>query len=458
MFINVFASGTNIQRIAKNAGTKKVNGYLDAAYCELEETDDVVGRYYYMLQFNGLYNALKETELGDNAFTSDNHPKWSAIWEKPTKCKDFITTTFKAMVGMDDHLASLNLSTAADEDINSIMVWTSANNNQLASVKKMVQKALPNYRIIVLSGDEGISNYDAQSMVKNEIKYAKDDGQNGIIIIAKGMGSRSFSVSEIQANVIMYDNGSIDGLSQKTARNLTGGLNWDGEDKEYGHTFSFSYDNNRCENIENLILYEAITLSRSTGISTNNALKKVAMSINSYRIDVNGDPELIKVDEFIQVFTEDENLLKIADVTVDVEGILNSNVYDTLAKIKVGKENNKKKLDNLAPKRTSKNKKDKADNSTQEEKDLKKMETLLNQAVRALNRSATTVYNIANNGDTYEECLSIIANDNDSTAEFKELYTVSPNDVLELVYEEILNVRFLDIIVENSKRTPKWFA
>jgi hypothetical protein len=53
MLIKVFASGTNVQRLAKGSG--RADGVIYTAYSQLEQTEDnIVKRKFYMLQVDDL--------------------------------------------------------------------------------------------------------------------------------------------------------------------------------------------------------------------------------------------------------------------------------------------------------------------------------------------------------------------------------------------------------------------
>jgi hypothetical protein len=67
--------------------------------------------------------------------------------------------------------------------------------------------------------------------------------------------------------------------------------------------------------------------------------------------------------------------------------------------------------------------------------------------------SATSVYILANGGNTYRDCIERIASNADDAQEFEELFGVSA-DVVEIILDrEMLNEPILDVIVQNSKNT-----
>ena len=451
-FVKVYASGTNIQRIAKNATGRLIDGVLDVAYSQLERTESsIVPRTYYSLRFDGLHELLEEN------YKIEHAPSWSKIWTNPNKCKKFIEQLFIGMTGGDDMLSGVSLSAASKENIQGIMCFMSCFKKQMAQAKKIIQAAVPDWEVIVLNGDE-TSNKAAQDETKKAIKWAKERGKKGVLILSNMMGSRSYSVSQIQASVIMYDGGSVDATSQKVSRCLTPGVTWDGSKKERGHIFTFSFDPNRNETIEQIVLAESVQVSRSEDIEFSDALKLVFRSINIFNIDEDGDQIRIEEETMFSTLRQNDNLLKIADVSVRVDN-LTDGMFDILGNVTAIDGKAKAKLDKLAPKAPSKEKRDVERRIIPEdEKARKELEKILNTAVRSINRSATTVYNIAGAGDNYRECLELIVANKTYADEYEHFYGIEPGDALYLLDQEVINGPILDIVVQNTKNGREaWF-
>ena len=198
MLIKVFASGTNVQRLAKGSG--RADGIVYTAYSQLEKSEDnIVKRRFYMLEVDSL---KKEVESLDETV----RPSWTKIWGKPYGNKVFISKLFKSFVGEEELRNELNLSNIAEDDINVFMLLVSANKKEMTQIKKIADEAIPDYHIKVLNGDYS-SNRDAEYDTIKEMNEAKIAGKKGMIIIANQMGSRSFSVPAVHASVIAFDRG-----------------------------------------------------------------------------------------------------------------------------------------------------------------------------------------------------------------------------------------------------------
>jgi len=448
----VFASGTNVQRLAKGAG--RVDGVLYTAYSQLEKTEDgIVNRKFYMLDVNPIKEDVENLD-------GKIQPSWTKIWGKPYANKAFIKKFFNSLVGNESLQQGINLSNLTDEDIKCFMLLVSANNKEMDQIKKIAEQQIPNYHIKVLNGDYTTNN-EAEWVTTKEINESRRDGKDGVIIIANQMGSRSYSVSEIQATVIAYDKGSVDALTQKVSRCLTPGETFDGETKEYGHIFEMSFDGNRHENIENLLVNEAMQVHKDEGIDFASAMTFVLSTINCFNVRYGTAVEVDEADMFERI--SDQNvLLGIANVTVDVNGILD--MLPRLQDIKIMKSQPKasKLAIDTAINTIREGDEKETKQSDKEQKDLQK---LIDQVINELNMSATSVCFLAGGGsfdvETYRECIEMIIQNRKEAAEFQEFFDVEPELVIELLDKGVLNEPMLDIIMRMSAlnvSNDDWFS
>ena len=119
MFISVYASGTNVQRLAKCA--RKIDGVLYTSYAQLEKEDpNIIRRKFYCTEVASLkaqVEALDETV----------QPSWTKIWGKPQGNLAFIGQLFESLTGKDTLRTELNLAALADEPVDCFMLLVSAN-------------------------------------------------------------------------------------------------------------------------------------------------------------------------------------------------------------------------------------------------------------------------------------------------------------------------------------------
>jgi hypothetical protein len=440
MLIKVFASGTNVQRLAKGSG--RADGIIYTAYSQLEDTEDsIVKRKFYMLEVASLKAAVEELD-------ERVQPSWTKLNGKPNGNKTFHTMLARSLTGEEPLRQELNLSNLTGEQIECFMLLVNADKKGMKQIKEIYERALPNYHIKVLNGDY-TSNKQAQYETAKEINEARIAGKDGVIIIANQMGSRSYSIPEIQATVIAYDRGGVDATVQKVSRCLTPGKTYSGEQKLHGHILDLSFDPNRNENIERLIIDETIMIQKSEGLDFPSAQSFLLSSIDCFKVKYGTAVEVTEQDMF-DLLGDNDNLLRVADVTVDVEAAMD--IIDDLANVSASGKQDKKTRDAV---NTAKNKvrEGEKNGTAPTDSEKREMEKIINNAVRALNMSATSVYILADGGNTYRECIKRISNDTTDAQEFESLFGVT-TDVVEIILErEMLNEPILDVIVQNSKNT-----
>jgi hypothetical protein len=447
MLVKVFASGTNVQRLAKGSG--RADGVIYTAYSQLEQSEvnlekskaSIIKRKFYMLEVDSL---KKEVEALDEKV----QPSWTKIWGKPQGNKAFVTKLFHSLTADEALRQELNLSNLTGESIDCFMMLVSAENKEMKQIKDIATKALPKWHVKILNGDY-TNNKQAQYETTKEINEARLAGKDGVIVIANQMGSRSYSVPEIQATVIAYDRGSVDATVQKVSRCLTPGKTYAGDKKEVGHIFDISFDPNRSENIERLLVDEIVQVGKSEDKDFPTATEFVLSSIDCFKVRYGTAVEVDENDMF-DLLGNNESLLRIADVTVDVNRVVDSGLIDDLANITASGKQSKKTRE--AIKATNKIREGEQKDRTPTDAEKRELEKIINNAVRALNMSATSVYELAAVGSTYRECISNISNDTDDAKEFENLFGVSTDIVNEILDQELLNEPILDVIVQNSKK------
>lgn len=455
MFVSVFGSGTNVQRLAKSA-KGNIDGVLYTAYSQLEQTEsDFVKRKFYATSVDILKTDVESLDV-------KIQPSWTKIWDQPNSNQAFIGGVLQALVGDDPLHPELNLSHMTSESIDCFMLLVSADKKQMKQIKEIADRAIPDWHVKVLNGDY-TTNRDAEWETIKELNESRIAGKRGVIIIANQMGSRSYSVPAIQASVVAYDRGSIDATGQKVSRPLTPPTDkkpmYNGNKvKKFGYIVEMSFDPNRSENIERLILEEAIMVQRSDGISFSDAVKYVFASINLLKFDKYGRfIELSETDMF-KVYNDNDIMLKVADVSPDIEAALDPEVFDILSRVNTdGKSRGNANRTVLGEHALNSTVEGKTGKKSVTDSEKYKLEQMLNAAVRSLNMSATTVYDLANAGESYAECLDIIASNQVFSKRFKSLYGITVEDTFTLLNRGFLNEAILDVIVQSSKNVDNPF-
>lgn len=449
-FIRVYASGTNVQRLARCSSG--INGVIYSAYSELEQTEpDIIRRKFFCTQVDGL---KQEVETLDEKI----QPSWIKIWDRPLANKAFVGKLLQSLTGEESLRPELNLSEMTGTSVDCFMLLVSANNKEMKQIHEIAEREIPNWHVKILNGDF-TNNRDAEYETKREINEARIAGKKGVVIIANQMGSRSYSIPEIQATVIAYDRGSVDATMQKVSRCLTPGKTYSGKIKTHGYIVDLSFDPNRAENIERLILEEAIQIQRSNETDFTSAVRYVMSSIDLFKMNEFGYAEEVTEEDMFKILGDNDNLLKVADVAVDITAAIQSGLFDIFSNVNAsGKSSNSKKEVVGANVINAVTKGATASKGELTNKEKKNIEKIINDAIRALNMSATSVYDLANGGDSYRNCLEIIESNPNLNNEFQELFGIDASDAITLVDARALNEAILDVIVQNSKSVDNVFA
>jgi hypothetical protein len=453
-FIRVYASGTNVQRLARCS--PDIDGVIYTAYSELEKTEpSIIRRKFFCTQVDGL---KQEVETLDEKI----QPSWIKIWDRPLANKAFVGKLLQSLTGEDSLRPELNLSEMTGETVDCFMLLVSANNKEMKQIYEIAEREIPEWHVKVLNG-EFTSNRNAEDETKREINEARIAGKKGVVIIANQMGSRSYSIPAIQATVIAYDRGSVDATMQKVSRCLTPATKenpmFNGSTKkEYGHIVDLSFDPNRAENIERLILEEAIQIQRSNEIDFTSAVRYVLTSVDLFKMNKFGYAEEVTEADMFKILGDNDNLLKVADVAVDIDAAVQSGLFDIFANVNSsGKAKDSKKAVIGANAINAVTKGAKSGKHDLTDKDKKNIEKIINEAIQSLNMSATSVYDLANGGENYRGCLKLIESDSDLNNEFQELFGIGAGDAITLVDARALNEAILDVIVQNSKTVDNIF-
>lgn len=214
----------------------------------------------YQMDLMGPVNAAIAAGEVDEEFKT--LPSWAKFGANPFKAKGFFVRTLEAIfLGKGNH-DELNVDYQLNEspDQRVAMMFISAKSNiALNDAAKIAQQTLPGYEVIALNGDstyngKGITNKSAELVVREIVSLGKP-----VLILSKEMASRSFSIPEISELYLAYDRGSEGTTIQKMSRTLT-----PGELNKVGRIFSLSFDPNRDDKFDAMIIETANNYAQRT--------------------------------------------------------------------------------------------------------------------------------------------------------------------------------------------------
>ena len=240
---------------------------------------------------------------------------------------EFIRAAWGIYSGTDVNLVDIDTNQYIPK--NCVMVWTACpDKKQLDKLGKLMQDSLGSkYEVVVISGNH-TTNRKVEKKIKTLVLKARTR-EKKLVLVSKYMGSRSFSIPEIDATFLWYDNGSVDSTAQRISRVFTNGKTWNGEKKSVGDIVSFSFDPNRDESnpsidsddaeptpIDDYIVNEAEKVENE---ELNDSIKRVLRSIQMFTNIGNG---VIPMDEvtksdYVQKLVNSSSLLNVAEVSIN---------------------------------------------------------------------------------------------------------------------------------------------
>jgi len=442
------ASGTNIGRLAKAFGKNAIDEIISVPYCMVEQDPsipNVVVRRFYNMLFNPKMNKLLED------YDKDLLPNMNKILAKPLSQQKFISALFQDIFGYQpiSGKISFNISAQAGEEIlHSMLFVGNIGNTAMEQLAGIIEKTCSEHKVLILNGDY-TNNKEAEGVTKEELVRLQNGyypGRDKLLVITNMMGTRSYSIPEIQACLFMQEGGDVYPYMQKYSRCLT-----PGNGKKFGHIFDFAFDQSKTRNSVMSVAVEAALLIRQKGKTYPEAVREVLNSVNIKDM-VSGT--WINADEVIKQFEDNNKLLEIANAhtRITIEDLTEEEIeaFGELAKRSLSSKAEKSKVDKMVET-------GKTFDSGQTASDRPKknpLKAIVEKAIRMINGSATTVLALSNyQGETFLECVDIIDADAEMSREFCELYGVYPKTIKRL--SDRLEISTLDMIVRMSKYNNK---
>jgi hypothetical protein len=454
------SSGTNIERMSKGAGTNVVD-VISIPYSIVEQSGEpgIVKREMIQMHVSDRIQKLVEN------YSPEDRPTWAKLLEKPWANSQFLIGYFKAIYGYTPEYG-MSIDEATGEEIIVSMIFANMTNKAMSELKKVVSPHLTDHHFIIVNGEE-MTGREAEELVKNElrkIKYGWIDKKK-VIILNNAMGSRSFSVGDIQATIFLKDGGSVYTFTQQSLRVVTP-LDSDElllvSNKPKGYIISASFDPNRerkdhlmllseAKQVEQYFNEEGIPIPGASRSGIVGGLQYVLNSMNLKSIGFFGEGRWVKedVDSIMSTFEDDEKVLRVAGITTNRAGIIaDPELMELLLKCPSIKSEQKKKVELILAKGKTKGGVVGGNFSTNDKKTLEKM---VLDAINSIIYSSTTVLQFSNfKGTNFKECLEIISNDSEADADFERVYNITSGEMLRFL--PFLPVELLDISVHNAWR------
>jgi hypothetical protein len=369
-----------------------------------ESVKDIVRPRFMRLSLGGVVDTF-------NSIPEEYRTDWSKLLKDVKTSKNVLSNLIKGLFGVHGvrltYIMEL-MTKDAEKDVTMVFASTPDKKQQSLLVDLFREVLGPQYIVELINSDE-TSNRKVEEQAEKTIAYAKETGKK-VVFVSKDMASRSFSISEIDTVILMFDRGSYSTITQKVSRVLTPGMTYKGLPKTHGNIISLSLDPNRedVSPIDEYIIYESEKVQVN---DLNDGIQRVLKSMDIFTND-NGDIEPIEVDVYADRLINSSTLIKLGCETSKVDKIIvDSNLVDILLGIEVP-DDVKERLMGVD---SSKVKRTKDEPQTKEEKEMgKKVEDIRMKIKKVLNNIVENAVEISeiNNceSDDIIETLTMINN------------------------------------------------
>lgn len=446
------SSGTNIGKIAKAMGGDHIDEVISYPYCMVEQDTSIVDRVYrkfYDVVFSSKINKLLEN------YEDEDLPNIRKILEKPLSQERFLKALFQDLYD-EETIYGLSINQQAGEKINTSMIFVNNTKKAMDQLAKLIEGTstqkgwLPEHKVLVLHGDH-TDNKKAEGLTKQtliELQTGVHKGKDKLIILTNMMGSRSYTVGEIQACLFMQEGGDLYPFNQKYSRCLSPWKDANGNIlKKFGHIFMFGFDTNKTKQYELAIGVEANQVAKLTGKSLPDSIRQVLNSVSMKDV-LSG--RWLDADDVIKKFEDCNKLLEVANAGTKITvNDLSQEELETFGELAKGFSKSKKEKTDI-DKKVKTGKTFESSNSRNSSKKKEPLLVIIERAIRRLNGSASTVIAMTSyKGNGFLDCLNNIKKNKELSKEFLELYGVSISSVLSLSHK--LPLPTLDMIVHNTK-------
>jgi hypothetical protein len=440
--VNV-TSGTNAKRMARILGVN-IDLVQNVEYSELENSNDpsIVKRKFVRMT---LPTALQEWA---NDYDPMLRVNWAKIHSKPIQNQQFITKFLRGIFSYEPEWGN-SIEQIAGKEIDVCRLKISATKSATEEYVRLANSCCSDHLFVALNGDY-TNNREAEEFAEQiirEVDLGFHFPKKKIVFVVQQMGSRSWSVGKVEASIQCIDAGDLDIFKQEASRAIT-----PFKDKTQGFIIDCGFDPNRISHVEAIIMTEASSLAKTFDQSIPKSLRYMFNNISLTNCDEFGF-NFISADDLLDSWEDENKILEIADGACDIASIISDpTALEILLRCKTVSEKDKKSLQTLLNKAKTYGTKGNTFGTKSTDKDAVKFKKQVLGAIRSINSSATTVYDFADGGESFLDCLSLINSNYEIDKNFLEMYNINSKDVIYLLSKGHLPVALLDICVNNSKR------
>ena len=244
---------------------------------------------------------------------TDMLPGWSKFAKNPVRAKGLWTRMLQATFLGQGNFPELSVDRQTEDDafesefkVSMMFLPASMTNANLKKVVTYTEQTLRGHIILEISGagkynGKKITNANAEK-ITNEVIYKAMKTNTPVLILSRGMAQRSYSIGEITNLYLCYDEGDAGATTQKISRALTP----DNLDK-IGRIYSLSFDPNRDDKFDTIMLAAAQNIAKRKGIEIDEALRMVIDTVDLFACTPDGRVN-IDIDTYLEQLMERDSL------------------------------------------------------------------------------------------------------------------------------------------------------
>ena len=398
----------------------------------------VVPVEFYQMNLIRALEAARKKDPDLFADGDDYLPSWSKFGADPIRAKSLWTQMLGAIFLGQGNLPELDVDfqTRSVSGFQVAMMFLPGSltikGDKLKTVVEMTKQTLKGWEVLEISGGgkwhgKRITNRNAEKITLEAVEMCKEKN-TPLLILSRGMASRSYSVGDITSLFLCYDEGDAGATTQKISRALT-----PSKEGKVGRIFSLSFDPNRDDKFDTMMIAAAQNYAKRKNVEVDEALRRVISTIDIFATSEDGRVD-IDHDTYLQQILDRNSLGRMVGKQADMSDLSMDEI--------VALANGKKGYGSLSETDRAKRGKTTLDKKKVDRKSMTKEELkLMDQARKTL---TTIVEHLpylayATNTNSVRDSLVKCNELDDHRVYVTEEFGVAPLDILDLFDRGVLN-------------------
>jgi len=317
----------------------------------------------------------------------------------------------------------------------------------IGNVVKYAQSANPDWKFVPLHG-KITTNEEAEEYIKQEVAIAKREGcYDGLVFVSAGVGSRSFSIPNVEMIIRMIDGGSNATAVQQGLRCATPHV-----DKTNALIVDMCINRTTLSGFTSMLIAHAVRESKRTAQSLSTTYQRLVNGTISFWTQKNGCFVTQNNEEFIQeirgAFQDPDVLLS----RINWEEVFKSELKDVILKLKSSGQSDTEVKSLLN--KTGKVLVSQPTNQTPQQKTQEELEKIkLLKHLTTLVRSVGNLYTLAPTARSFVSALEIVASNPYKAADYEFDTGISATEAIKLANADFFLDGDLDMILLTMQET-----